>query len=254
MRLWARAARALLVCLGRALPLERRFVVLDAVGALRVFVGVLPCHVNSQAVPRVEGFTTILAASTCEQPLRRSRRRGAPDVAQVLLQTLTSEKPFAVRALRVPRRFPHLLSAAVSCSAQRPIGATTSADAASGTDEGFAGQDTARHKTPLRSGLQLHARPCRTTSDKGTERCRCLPASLNGLRGNGVSRTRSRGSRRSSRALRAVDRVSQSNNRGAQAPTTRTTPRRIQGESAVRSEWLDDNAKLKMDITVFTRS
>ena len=29
--LWARAARALLVCLGRALPLERRFVELDAV-------------------------------------------------------------------------------------------------------------------------------------------------------------------------------------------------------------------------------
>ena len=31
LRVWARAGRTLLVCLGRALPLERRFVELDAV-------------------------------------------------------------------------------------------------------------------------------------------------------------------------------------------------------------------------------
>ena len=106
----ARAARALLVCLGRALPLERRFVVLDAVGALRVFVGVLPCHVNSQAVPRVEGLTTILTAGPLENALRRSRTRGALHVPQMLLQAAFGEPPLAVGALRIlgrsyPRHF-----------------------------------------------------------------------------------------------------------------------------------------------------
>ena len=101
LRVWARAGRTLLVCLGRAPPLERRFVVLDAVGALRIFVRVLPCHVNSQAVPRVEGLTTILTAGPLENALRRSRSRGALHVPQMFLQAALGETPLAVGALLI---------------------------------------------------------------------------------------------------------------------------------------------------------
>ena len=119
LRVWARAARTLLVCLGRTLPLERRFVALNAVWRFCVFGRMLACDVHTQGVPRMERFSTVFAASACEHTLRCCGRRGATDVPQVLTQTSASEEPFAVWALRVLRRFPHLLSATVSSKAKR---------------------------------------------------------------------------------------------------------------------------------------
>ena len=105
-----RAAWTVLLRLGRTLSLGRRFVVLNAVRRSRILGGMLPSHVNAQAVPRVEGLTTMFVAGALEHVLHCSGRRGAPDVAQMFAKTSASEEPFAVGALHVSRRFPHLLS------------------------------------------------------------------------------------------------------------------------------------------------
>ena len=176
--MWARTARALLLQLGRALPFEWCFVVLHAVRRLRVLGGVLPSHVNTEGVPRVEGFAAVPAARTLEHPLRRSRRRRAPDVAQMLLQAFTCEETLAVRALRVPRRFPHLLSAAVSCNAKRqfpPLAPMLLRLAAMGSRLAITQPGTTRRceAPPAVARATMHTP---TTSDEGAERCRFLPS------------------------------------------------------------------------------
>ena len=54
LSMWACAARTLLVCLGRTLPLQRRFVALNAVWRLCVFSRMLACDMHTQGVPRME--------------------------------------------------------------------------------------------------------------------------------------------------------------------------------------------------------
>ena len=87
---------------------------LHAMRRLGVFSRLLPGHVHTQGVPRVEGFATILAAGTREDTLLRGGRRRTSDMAQMLFETSLGEQPLAVRALSVFWRLPHLLSPAVS--------------------------------------------------------------------------------------------------------------------------------------------
>ena len=54
LSMWDCAARTLLVCLGRTLPLQRRFVTLNAVWRLCVFSRMLACDMHTQGVPRME--------------------------------------------------------------------------------------------------------------------------------------------------------------------------------------------------------
>ena len=117
LRMWACATRTLLLRLGRAPSFEGCFVLLHAMRRLGVLSRMLPGHVHTQGVPRVEGFATILAAGTREDTLLRGGRRRTSDMAQMLFETSLGEQPLAVRALSVFWRLPHLLSAAVSCNA-----------------------------------------------------------------------------------------------------------------------------------------
>ena len=182
LRMWAGAARTLLQ-LERALSFERCLVPLHAMRRLCVLSRMLPGHMHMQRVPRVEGFAAVPAARTLEHPLRRSRRRRAPDVAQMLLQAFTCEETLAVRALRVPRRFPHLLSAAVSCNAKRqfpPLAPMLLRLAAMGSRLAMTQPGTARRceAPPAVARATMHTP---TTSDEGAERCRFLPGFLKWL-------------------------------------------------------------------------
>ena len=84
LRLRARAARTLLLRFGRALSLEWCFAPLHAMRRLRVLSRMLPSHMHSQGVPRVERFATILAARPLEDSLLCGGRRRTSDVAHVL--------------------------------------------------------------------------------------------------------------------------------------------------------------------------
>ena len=100
LRMWACAARTLLQ-LERALSFDRCLVPTHALRRLRVLSKMLPSHMHTQGVPRVERFATILAAGLLEDSFLCGGRRRTSDMAHMLLQAALGEVPPAVGALRV---------------------------------------------------------------------------------------------------------------------------------------------------------
>ena len=117
LSMWACVVRALLVCHGRTLTLGRRYVVLRVVWRFCVFIRMLACDMHTQGAPRMECFSTVFAACTFELTLLRGGRRGTSDMALMVATAFLRKEALAMRALGVLRRFPHLLSTAVSCLA-----------------------------------------------------------------------------------------------------------------------------------------